>query len=97
MTIRPINDRLVVRRAAPAIRMPGALVAPIMSDQKANHGIVLATGPGKTMPNGVMVPMDVKPGDTVHFSQYSGHEVSVDGDEVVILRECECTHVEEPE
>jgi chaperonin GroES len=74
--------------------MPAGLIAPVLAEKKKASGVVLAVGAGRRLPSGALVPLDVKPGDTVHFGEYAGIDITQDGEDVVILRECECTLVE---
>ena len=87
VSLRPIEDRVVVERAAPEERTGGGLVLPDTAKNKPWEGQVVAAGPGKTLPSGELRPLEVKPGDRVLFGPYSGDEVKVDGTTYVILKE----------
>ncbi|MGD8417699.1 MAG: co-chaperone GroES [Pseudomonadales bacterium] len=89
MKIRPLHDRLVVRRLEEETTTAGGIVLPDSAAEKPSQGEVLAVGPGKTLDNGDVRPMDVKVGDKVIFGQYGGSTVKLDGDELLILNESE--------
>ena len=88
-TIRPLHDRVLVRRIAEAEQMRGRLIIPDTAKEKPQEGEVIAVGDGKTLKDGTRQPLDVKPGDRVLFSKYGGAEVKLDGEEFLILREDE--------
>ncbi len=87
MKIRPLHDRVIVRRMEEEAKSAGGIVLPDSATEKPMRGEVIAAGPGKTNDQGTVTPMSVKEGDTVLFGKYSGTEVKVDGDEVVVMRE----------
>ena len=89
MKIRPLHDRLVVRRLEEETTTAGGIVLPDSATEKPSQGEVLAVGPGKTLENGDVRPMDVKVGDKVIFGQYGGSTVKIDGEELLILNESE--------
>jgi chaperonin GroES len=89
MNIRPLHDRLVVRRLEEETTTAGGIVLPDSAAEKPSQGQVLAVGPGKTLDNGELKPMDVKVGDKVIFGQYGGSTVKLDGEELLILNESE--------
>lgn len=89
MNIRPLNDRVVVRRLEEAAITPGGIVVPDSAAEKPSQGEVLAVGPGKALDNGDTRACDVKTGDKVVFGQYSGSTVKVDDEELLILSESE--------
>ena len=89
MKIRPLHDRVVVRRLEEEAKTAGGLVLPDSAAEKPSQGEVLAVGPGKTLDNGEVRALDVKVGDKVVFGQYGGSTVKVDGDELLILSEGE--------
>ena len=87
MNIRPLHDRVVVRRVEEERRSAGGIVIPDTATEKPIRGEVLAVGHGKILENGSVRPMDVKVGDRVLFGKYSGTEVKLDGQELVVMRE----------
>jgi chaperonin GroES len=87
MKIRPLSDRLVVKRTQEEEKTKGGIIIPDTAKEKPLEGIVKAVGSGKALKNGKVVPLDVKEGDKVLFGKYSGTEVKVDGEELVLLRE----------
>jgi chaperonin GroES len=87
MNIRPLHDRVVVRRKEEETTSPGGIVLPGSAAEKPVQGEVLAIGKGKILENGEVRPLDVKVGDTVLFGKYSGTEVKVNGEEVLVMRE----------
>ncbi|MGB5198500.1 MAG: co-chaperone GroES [Sedimenticolaceae bacterium] len=87
MNIRPLHDRVVVRRKEEETTTPGGIVLPGTAAEKPVQGEVLAAGHGKILESGQVRPLDVKVGDTVLFGKYSGTEVKVNGEEVLVMRE----------
>ena len=87
MNIRPLHDRVVVRRVEDERTSPGGIVIPDSATEKPMQGEVLAVGNGKMLENGEQRALDVKVGDKVLFGKYSGTEVKVDGEEVLMMRE----------
>ena len=87
MNIRPLHDRVVVRRKEEETTTPGGIVLPGSAAEKPVQGEVLAVGKGKILENGDVRPLDVKVGDTVLFGKYSGTEVKINGEEVLVMRE----------
>jgi chaperonin GroES len=87
MKIRPLNDRVVVRRMEEERKSPGGIVIPDSATEKPIQGEVLAVGKGKILDNGDVRPLDVRVGDRVLFGKYSGTEVKVSGEEVLVMRE----------
>ena len=87
MNIRPLHDRIVVRRVEDERTSPGGIVIPDSATEKPMQGEVLAVGNGKMLDNGEQRALDVKVGDKVLFGKYSGTEVKVDGEEVLMMRE----------
>ncbi|MDQ3010289.1 MAG: co-chaperone GroES [Acidobacteriota bacterium] len=86
-TIRPLNDRIIVRRTEDQEQMRGGLYIPDTAKEKPQEGEVIAVGNGKLLENGQRVSMDVKAGDKVLFGKYAGTEIKLDGEEYLILRE----------
>ena len=87
MNIRPLHDRVVVRRMEEERTSPGGIVIPDAAAEKPVEGEVLAVGNGKILDNGDQRPVDVKVGDKVLFGKYSGTEVKIGGQELLVLRE----------
>ncbi len=87
MKIRPLHDRVVVRRTEEERTSPGGIVIPDAAAEKPIKGEVLAVGNGKLLDNGDVRPLDLKVGDEVLFGKYSGTEVKVDGEELLVMRE----------
>lgn len=87
MNIRPLHDRVVVRRVEDERTSPGGIVIPDSATEKPMQGEILAVGNGKVLDNGEQRGLDVKAGDKVLFGKYSGTEVKVDGEEVLVMRE----------
>ena len=89
MKVRPLHDRLLVRRIEKEETAKGGIIIPDTAKEKPQEGEVLAAGNGKTLENGTKVPLDVKAGDKILFGKYSGTEIKIDDEEVLILREDE--------
>ena len=87
MNIRPLHDRLIVKREAEERKSPGGIVIPDTATEKPTFGKVIAVGKGKILENGELRAPDVKAGDKILFGKYSGTEVKVDGEELVVMRE----------
>jgi len=87
MNIRPLHDRVLVRRVEEETVSAGGIVLPGSATEKPNRGEILAAGNGKILESGDVRPMDVKVGDTVLFGQYSGTAVKVEGEELLMMRE----------
>jgi len=89
MKVRPLHDRLLVRRIEEKETVKGGIIIPDSAKEKPQEGEVLAVGNGKTLDNGTKLTMDVKVGDKILFGKYSGTDIKLDGEEVLILREDE--------
>ena len=87
MKIRPLHDRVIVRRKEEERTSPGGIVLPDNAKEKPVQGEILAVGKGKILENGTVRPMDLKVGDRVLFGKYSGSEVKLDGEELLVMRE----------
>jgi chaperonin GroES len=87
MNIRPLHDRVIVKRIEDERTTPGGIVIPDSATEKPMQGEVLAVGNGKLLDTGEQRALDVKVGDRVLFGKYSGTEVKVSGDEVLVMRE----------
>ena len=93
MKIRPLHDRVIIRRMEEEKTSPGGIVIPDSATEKPVKGEVVAVGKGKILENGDIRPLDVKVGDTILFGKYSGTEVSVDGEELLVMREDDITAI----
>jgi chaperonin GroES len=89
MTLRPLQDRVLVRRVEPETKTPGGIFIPDMAQEKPVEGEVIATGPGTRDEHGKLHPLDVKAGDRVLFGKWSGNEIKLDGEELVIMKEAD--------
>jgi chaperonin GroES len=89
MSIRPLQDRVVVRRTEEETKSAGGIVIPGSAAEKPSQGEVIAVGPGKKLDNGKTQAVDLKAGDKVLFGQYSGSTVKIDGEELLIMSESE--------
>jgi chaperonin GroES len=89
MKIRPLHDRILVRRIAEQESVRGGIIIPDTAKEKPQEGEVKAVGNGKILENGQRVPLDVKEGDRILFGKYAGSEIKVEGEEFLILREDE--------
>jgi chaperonin GroES len=87
MNIRPLHDRVIVRRKEEERTTAGGIVIPDSATEKPSTGEILAVGNGRTNDAGEVRPLEVKVGDTVYFGKYSGTELKVDGEELLIMRE----------
>jgi len=87
MQLRPLHDRILVKRTEETEQVRGGIIIPDTAKEKPQQGEIVAAGQGKRLDNGTMIPLDVKVGDKVLFAKYSGSEVKIDGVEYLILRE----------
>jgi len=87
MTIRPLQDRVIIKRVKEEEKSKGGIIIPDTAKEKPIEGKVVAVGNGKILENGTVRKLDIKVGDTVLFGKYSGTEVKIDGEEHLILRE----------
>jgi chaperonin GroES len=87
MKFRPLHDRVVVRRIDAEQKSLGGIIIPDTAQEKPSQGKVVAAGPGGRDEQGRLVPLDVKVGDTVLFGKWSGTEVKIDGEELLIMKE----------
>ena len=93
MNIRPLHDRVIVRRMEEEKTSPGGIVIPDSATEKPIKGEVLAIGKGKILESGDVRPLDVKVGDMILFGKYSGTEVNLDGEELLVMREDDITSI----
>jgi chaperonin GroES len=89
MNMRPLHDRVLVKRLDPEETMPSGLFIPDTAKEKPQRAQVQAVGDGKMLDDGTRAPIDVKEGDRILFGKYSGAEIKIDGEEYLILREDE--------
>ncbi len=87
MNIRPLQDRVIVKRMEEERTSSGGIVIPDSATEKPIRGEVIAVGPGKVQDNGKKLPVDLKVGDTVLFGKYSGTEVKIDDEDYLVMRE----------
>ena len=95
MQFRPLHDRVVVRRIEEDERTKGGIIIPDTAKEKPQQGEVIAVGPGARDEKGVIQPLDVKAGDRVLFGKWSGTEVKIDGEELLIMKESDIMGVHE--
>jgi len=95
MSLRPLHDRVIVKRVEEEERTAGGIVIPDTAKEKPQQGIVIAVGDGQKMESGARMPMQVKVGDKVLFGRYAGTEVKIKGEEYLIMREDEIIAVVE--
>ena len=89
MKVRPLHDRIIVKRIEEGEQKIGGIIIPDTAKEKPQQGKVIAAGTGKVKVDGKRTPLDVKEGDTILFGKYSGQEIKIDGDEHLIMREDE--------
>jgi chaperonin GroES len=87
MKFRPLHDRVVVKRLEEETKTAGGIIIPDTAKEKPQQGKVVAVGPGARDETGKVVPLDVKAGDTVLFGKWSGSEVKIDGEDLLIMKE----------
>ena len=87
MKIKPLRDRVIVRRLNEEEKTKGGIIIPDTAKEKPQEGEIIAVGSGKVLEDGKIVPLEVKKGDKVLFGKYSGTEVKVDGEELLMMRE----------
>ena len=89
MKVRPLHDRMLVRRIEEKETAKGGIIIPDTAKEKPMQGKVLAVGNGRVLENGKTLPLDVKVGDRILFGKYSGTEIKIEGEEVLVVREDE--------
>ena len=89
MKIRPLHDRILIRRIEEEETVRGGIIIPDTAKEKPQEGEVIAVGNGKILENGTRVPVDIKEGDRILFGKYAGSEIKIEGEEFLILREDE--------
>ncbi|MBN8991181.1 MAG: co-chaperone GroES [Rhizobiales bacterium] len=95
MHFRPLHDRVVVRRIDAEEKTAGGIIIPDTAKEKPQEGEVIATGPGARNEQGQLIPLDVKPGDRVLFGKWSGTEVKIEGQDLLIMKESDLLGVVE--
>ena len=85
--VRPLHDRVIVKRIEEEEKTSGGIIIPDTAKEKPQQGKIVAVGKGKVNDDGKLTPMDVKVGDRILFGKYSGSEIKLDGDELLIMRE----------
>jgi len=94
-TLKPLNDRLVVKAVTPVEKTAGGIFLPDSAQEKPQEAEVVAVGPGKILDNGKVIPLEVKPGDIIVYAKYGGTEIKIGGDEYVILRQDDVLAIKE--
>ena len=89
MNVRPLHDRLIVKRIEEGEQKVGGIIIPDTAKEKPQQGKVIAAGAGKVKDDGKRLTLDVKAGETILFGKYSGQEIKIDGEEYIIMREDE--------
>jgi chaperonin GroES len=89
MTFRPLHDRVLIKRIEEKDTVKGGIIIPDSAKEKPQEGEVISVGPGKTLENGSVVPLEVKEGDRILFGKYSGTEIKLQDQDYLILREDE--------
>ena len=87
MKIRPLQDRILVRRLEEEERTKGGIIIPDTAKEKPSEGLVIAVGKGKVLENGKQLPLDVKKNDRILFGKYSGTDIKIEGKEYLVMRE----------
>ena len=89
MTFRPLHDRVLVRRVDAATKTAGGIIIPETAKEKPQEGEIVAVGTGTRSDEGVVTPLDVKPGDKILFGKWSGTEVKLNGEDLLIMKEAD--------
>jgi chaperonin GroES len=87
MKIKPLNDRVIVKRVEEEQKTVGGIIIPDTAKEKPQEGLVVAVGPGKRSDDGQRTPLEVKEGDRILFGKYAGTEIKIDGEEHVFMKE----------
>ena len=95
MSFRPLHDRVLVRRVEENAKTPGGIIIPDTAKEKPQEGEIIAAGPGLRSEDGKLTPLDVRVGDRILFGKWSGTDVKIDGEELVILKESDILGVVE--
>ncbi len=97
MAFRPLGDRVLIKRVEEEQKTKGGIIIPDTAKEKPQEGEVVAVGPGARDDNGKVQPLDVKPGDRILFGKWSGTEVKIDGDDLLIMKESDVLGVITPD
>ncbi|HRI18350.1 MAG: co-chaperone GroES [Caulobacteraceae bacterium] len=95
MAFRPLGDRVLVRRVEEEEKTKGGIIIPDSAKEKPQEGLVISVGPGARDESGKLVPLDVKAGDRILFGKWSGTEVKIDGEDLLIMKESDVLGVVE--
>ena len=95
MRFRPLHDRVMIRRVDPEGRTTGGIIIPDTAQEKPMEGEIVAVGPGARDETGKVVPLDVRPGDRILFGKWSGSEIKIDGEDLLIMKESDVMGVVE--
>jgi chaperonin GroES len=87
MTFRPLHDRVLVRRIEAAAKTAGGIIIPDTAQEKPQEGEIVSAGSGTRSEDGIVIPLDVKAGDRILFGKWSGSEVKLDGEDLLIMKE----------
>ena len=96
MSFRPLGDRVLVRRVEEEAKTKGGIIIPDTAKEKPQEGEVIAVGPGARDEDGKRIPMDVKAGDRILFGKWSGTEVKIDGEDLIIMKESDILGLMDP-
>ena len=96
MSFRPLGDRVLVRRVEEEAKTKGGIIIPDTAKEKPQEGEVIAAGPGARDEDGKRIPMDVKAGDRILFGKWSGTEVKIDGEDLIIMKESDILGLMDP-
>jgi len=96
MSLRPLLDRVLIKRVEEQETVKGGIIIPDTAKEKSQEGEVIAAGTGKRLEDGTVVPLEVKPGDRILFGKYSGAEIKLEGQDYIILREDEILGILNP-
>lgn len=94
--VKPVGDRIAVRAVEQAEKTAGGIFLPDTAKEKSQEGIVVAVGPGRTLDNGTVVAVSVQPGQHILYSKYSGSEMKIDGEDLLIISEKDVLAVIDP-
>lgn len=97
MNVRPLHDRIIVRRLDEGEQKIGGIIIPDSAKEKPQQGKILAVGDGKVTEDGNRIAMDVRPGNVILFGKYSGQDIKIDGEDYLIVKEDEVLAVIEPD
>jgi chaperonin GroES len=87
MNIKPLEDRIVIKRSEAETKTAGGIILTESAQEKPQQGTVLAIGPGRQLENGQRAPLDVSVGDVIYFGKYAGTDIQLDGEDIIIMKE----------